>query len=220
MKRKYQYISFLLVFAMACNNKNSNTNAKVILKNIEQGTDSTRTREYFHNNKTDLLKTFGYYHSAPVEISVFYNDTSDMKVGSIETYILNKPHGHYFEFYPNGNIKFYCYNISAGNNSYERHYTSEGKLSLEVGNPFVDWIFTNSDSVYMYFTTVFQDSFAVEVSTFKNAQIGELSLKKSQMQPMLLESTFPVTDSILFLKITASINNRKDTIYNDTLNTR
>ena len=218
MNRAIIFILLSLI-VISCS-KSININSNKILPILESGTDSTYKRKYFPNPNKSLYVIQASYCNAPIEVFVYYHDIDKKNVSEIKTYMIKKIYGHYFAFYHNGNLRQYCYYVGNGNNiSYTREYTIDGKLEYEKGNPFVDYINDGKKNIELYFSTTFYDSLSVEISSSRNRVFQNLQLRKSSMQPMLLDCRLPITDSTLFLKIVAITNNPKETkIYNDTLN--
>ena len=218
MKTRHINIVILLLFITACNSKFSRISEGNILKQIEVGTDSTYKREYIPNPNKSLYAVFTHYFGAPVKTFVYYYDIDKKNVSEIKTYMMDKMYGHYFEFYNDGCLKQYTYMVGNNYNSYVRKYTTDRKLELEEGTPYVDAIVDNNRNADLFFIKIFCDSLSVEVSS-KNMPLKNLILTKSAMQPMLLEGRIRAVDTTYFLKITAIGNNFKERkIYNDTIN--
>jgi hypothetical protein len=184
---------------------------------IEKGTDSSYGLEYYPNPNKTLYVILSKWYNAPIETFFYYHDLDKKKVSRIKTYMIDSLYGHYFEFYENGNLMQYCYYTGLGNQySYLKRYSEDGSLEIEEGNPYVDYIENNNKELELHFSTVFFDSLVVELST-NSICSQKISLKKSSLLPMLLESKIPKTDNLFYLKI-VGYNKNQITNYFDTLN--
>lgn len=208
---------FLLVGLFSCKTYDTRLSQSIILKQIENGTDSTYNKIYFPGYKHTLYETKTSYFLGESNSIIYYSDQEKKKVDRIESNLLGKPYGHYFNFYDNGIIRSYRYIVKSGNYSFYRKYSMEGDLEEERGNPFVDFMLNeNKNEADLFFVNVFYDSLHVEISSI-NTPIKKLELHTSSLAPMLLENKLFINDSLFFLKIYA-IKSGKTILYSDTLN--
>ena len=162
-----------------------------------------------------MVSTYTSYFNSIYKTNISYFQGKPL---SIKGYLIDSLYGHYFEFSNNGIVKLYCYYTGSNNNtSFIRKFNKEGQLVYEQGNPFVDMIPSENDSVDLFFSNPFYSRFIVDFSFGKNEK-KELPLKSSSMQPMLLEDRVPSSDSMLYLSIITIENvggNKK--VYDDSL---
>ena len=207
-------IIIILVFS-SCRGVD-NTDSKYFINQIEQGTDSTFQRKYDSDNNL-LFSSTRYYNSIyNTEISYFKK-----RVFSIKGYLIDSLYGHFFEFYDNGKLKLYCYYIENNkNSSFIRNYSTDSKLEKEQGNPFVDHMDSDNDSIDLFFSNVFYDAIDVEFS-FGKLKNRKMILRTSMMQPLLLESRLPISNNVLYMKIkTVERKGKQRKVYYDTLELR
>jgi hypothetical protein len=208
---------FLIVCLFSCKTYDTRLSQSIILKQIENGTDSTYNKIYFPGYKHTLYETKTSYFLGESNCIIYYLDQEKKKVDRIESKLLGKPYGHYFNFYGNGIIKSYRYVVRSGNYSFYRKYSNEGDLKEEMGNPFVDFMLNeNKNEADLFFVNVFFDSLHVEISSSKTPT-KKLELHKSALAPMLLENKLFINDSLYFLKIYTT-KSGKTKLYSDTLN--
>jgi len=192
MKRLLAFASILVLGCKNSGDAHKQSDQYQII--FENGTDSTLKRDY-QNKRIKECKT--NYLGSIFRTEYHYNDSG---LSEIKGFLLDQSYGHFLEFYGNGVLKTYCYFTGDGNNcSYLRNYEENGHMIYKQGGPLVDEMRVEKDSMTLFYSTLFDDSVQTFV-TFNNLPEMKIELKKSYMQPMLLEGKVLLKDSIFKIR--------------------
>jgi hypothetical protein len=206
------FISSIVLFFSACQSKQTPSQAQYYLKAISRGTDSIIARGYDSDGKLSYVKS--KYLDA-----VFWTflDYSKNNIATIRGSLLDNKYGHYLEFYDNGALKGYRYYTGYRNTcSFDRRFSETGELQYKFGNPYVDHVEVEDDSVAYLFSLVLFDS--VSVYDLKSANHSSITLKNSTVQPLLMETVIPRNQLPKPIQIIAQGRwTREKSIYFDTL---
>lgn len=217
MPGKLTCILAAILISMTCSKQNSKSTSADILRIVECGTDSLQSRDYFPGTENKLYSTTTQYFNSKIQTFVYYYDVDKRKVNEIKSYVAQRIYGNYFEFYKSGMLKTFCFYVGgSGNCSRLMRFNPDGDLISEDGTPFVDYI-TTGTNFQLLLSQLFFDTLAVEIAT-KNSAYQPISLKRSALQPPVLEASVPKTIDPIFMRIKAvSKYTKQETIYNDTL---
>lgn len=209
------FLLFTFFIFLSCTQK-VESDAGRFIDIFDKGTDSVFKRDY--DKRDRLISTYTKYFTAIYKTNISYNSDVPAKIHGV---LLDKMYGHNFDFYDNGGLRTYSYYYGNSNqSSYIRKYSEKGFLIEQKGNPFVDYMRIDGDSLCLFFSTVFVDSLSAYF-TVENKKEIQINLKKSDMQPMLSEGNIPFTTHNVFLRMLTIDKQKKykqnfyDTLYSD-----
>ncbi|GEM_PF-5509902 len=205
-----------ITIIIICSCKKSVITDREITAILANGTDSTFRTAIDSDNRLHMtLTNFG---GMVYKTIVYYNYYEKEKARSIEGYLNDRFYGHWFEFYPNRNLKKYCFftGDQNGGSRFTTEFTEEGKINNQLGTPLVDFYENVDDNTLnILFSTVLYDSIQVLYSKDK-INYKRLKLNKSNMQPMLYVGVLPF-DKVFIFRIDA-FKDKKRYIFKDIIN--
>ncbi len=186
--------SILLLASFLATCKNNIDDSEMVLN---------KYREMFKLNvimeNNELKECSNVWYNGKITAKFKYNNH---RLISAQTYYQDSLYGNSFEFYANGTIKNYMFYSTPNNYSFTRSFDLTGLVLEEDGNPLVEHVDIQDDSIELYFAKIFDGNLTVYYSEIKHQKLDsintQLDLIESTTQPFLYHAYLPYKKKYYF----------------------